>query len=84
MALKTHQLDNLAHVQAAIDVEDLPGDVAGFVAREKNDRGCDVAAAAEAAEWDHRLHFVFQFGGKRIGHGRGDEPRRNGVYCDVA
>src|SRR5579862_3379908 len=63
----------LAHVQAAVDVEDLAGDVAGFVAGEEGDGGGDVAVGAEAAERDHRLHFVFQFLRERIGHGRGDE-----------
>ena len=51
----------LAHVQAAVDVQDLAGDVAGFVAGEENNRGGDVAVAAKAAERDHRLHLVFQF-----------------------
>ena len=32
----------LAHVEAAVDVEDLAGDVGGFVAREENDGGGDI------------------------------------------
>ena len=51
----------LAHVQAAVDVEHLAGDVAGFVAGKENDRGGDVAVTAEATERDHGLHLVFQF-----------------------
>jgi hypothetical protein len=38
----------LAHVEAAVDVEDLAGDVGGFVAGEEDDGGCDVGFGAEA------------------------------------
>jgi hypothetical protein len=55
----TRASENLAHVQAAVDVQNLPGDVAGFVAGEENDGGGDVAVGAKAAERDHRFHFVF-------------------------
>jgi hypothetical protein len=41
--------ETLAHVQAAVDVEDLASDVAGFVAGEEDDGGGDVAVGAEAA-----------------------------------
>jgi hypothetical protein len=79
-----HATDNLAHVQAAVDVEDLAGDVAGFIAGEKDDGGGDVTVGAETAERDHRLHFVFDFLRKRIGHGRGDEAGRDGIHGDTA
>src|SRR6202035_5419150 len=58
-AREAHGSGILVHAQAAVDVEDLAGDVAGFVADEEDDGGGDVAVGAEAAERDHRLHFVF-------------------------
>ena len=84
MGLMAHASETLAHVQAAVDVEDLAGDVGGFVAREENDGGGDFAVRAEAAERDHRLHFVFQFLRQRIGHRRFDEAGRDGVHGDAA
>ena len=41
-------LTALAHVEAAVNVEDLAGDVGGFVAGEEHDGGCDVGFGAEA------------------------------------
>ena len=41
-------LTTLTHVKAAVDVEDLAGDVGGFVAREEDDGGSDVGFGAEA------------------------------------
>jgi hypothetical protein len=52
----------LAHVQAAVDAEDLAGDVGGFVAREEDDGGGDFSIGAEAAERDERFHFFLQLG----------------------
>jgi len=59
LLLKSHATENLAHVQAAVDVEDLASDVAGLVAGEEDDGGGNVAVGAEASERDHRFHFVF-------------------------
>ena len=74
----------LTHVQAAIDVEDLAGDVCGLVAGEKNHGGGDFAVGSKAAERNHGPHFVFQFLRKRIGHRRFDESRRDGVHGNRA
>ena len=51
----------LAHVHPAVYVEDLAGDVAGFVACQKGDGGGNVAVGSEAAQRDQRFHFIFQF-----------------------
>ena len=39
----------LAHIEATVDVEDLAGDVGGFVAGEEDDGGSYVGVRAEAA-----------------------------------
>src|SRR3984957_16742800 len=74
----------LSHVHAAVHVEDLAGDITGFVAGEKDDGGGDVAVQAETAERDHGFHFVFDFLRERVGHRRFDEAGRNGVHGDAA
>src|ERR1700683_1791346 len=83
-ARETRAGGTLAHVQAAVDVEDLAGDVAGFVAGEEDDGGGDVAVESETAQRDHRFHFVFDFLRQRIGHGRFDETGRDGVDGNAA
>ena len=77
-------LKNLAHVHAAVDVEDLAIDVGGFVAGEEDDGGSDVAIETETAQRDHGFHFVFDFLRQWVGHGRFDEAGRDGVHGDAA
>src|ERR1700690_2950409 len=73
----------LSHVHPAVDVEHLPGDVAGLVAGEKHDSCRDFAVFAEPRKRYQRFHFVFQIVRKRIGHRRGDESRRDAVHRDA-
>src|ERR1700683_1115159 len=83
-ARETRAGGTLAHVQAAVDVENLAGDVAGFIAGEEDDGGGDVAIRAETTERDHGLHFVFYFLRERISHGRSDEAGGDRVHRDTA
>src|SRR5258708_1659260 len=75
---------SLRQVHAAIDVEDVAGDVGGFVAGEENDGGGDILAGAHAAERNAHFQFFFYVVGKEGCHGRLDETRRHGVDRDVA
>src|SRR5579864_189497 len=63
---------NSAHVHAAVHIEYLPCDIAGFVAREKHNRGGHISVRAKTPERNQRLHLVFDFLRERVGHGRGD------------
>jgi hypothetical protein len=47
--VKVSEKTALAHVEAAVDVEDLAGDVGGFVARKEDDGGGYVGFRAEPA-----------------------------------
>src|SRR5882762_2020611 len=71
-------------IHAAVDVEDVAGDVGGFVAGEENDGGGDILAGAHAAERNAHFQFFFYFVGKDGCHGRLDETRSHGVDRDVA
>src|SRR3989304_5600936 len=44
------------HVQPAVDAQDLPGDVGGFVRGEEPDRRCDLLRRSQAPEGDSPLH----------------------------
>src|SRR5206468_2505716 len=74
----------LRQVHAAVDVEDVAGDVGGFVASEENDGGGNIFASSHATERDAYFQFFFHFVGKDGSHGRLDEPRSHGVDGDVA
>src|SRR5258708_2617102 len=78
------QLDALSQIHAAVDVEDVAGDVGGFVAGEENDGGGDILAGSHAPEWDAHFQFFFHFVGKDCRHGRLDETGSHGVDRDVA
>src|SRR5258705_2172591 len=78
------QLDALSQINAAVDVEDVAGDVGGFVAGEENDGGGDVLASAHASERNAYLQFFLHFVGKDGGHGRLDETWGHGVNSDIA
>jgi hypothetical protein len=74
----------LVHVHAAVDVKNLAGNVASFVARKEDDRCGDFVVCAESAERDQRFHFFLQLGRERIGHRRFDEAGRDGIDGDAA
>src|SRR4030067_538069 len=44
------------HVQPAVDAQDLPGDVGGFVRGEEPDRRCDLLRRSQAPEGDSPPH----------------------------
>src|SRR4030065_741998 len=44
------------HVQPAVDAQDLPGDVGGFVRGEEPDRRCDLLRRPQAPEGDSPPH----------------------------
>src|SRR5260221_6653755 len=67
-------------IHAAVDVEDVAGDVSGFVAGEEDDGGGDVFARAHAAERNAYFQFFFHLVRKNGGHWRlGATPRHRGV-----
>src|SRR6266481_1085643 len=74
----------LRQIHSAVDVEDVAGDVGGFVAGEENDGGGDVLASAHASERNAYLQFFLHFVGKDGGHGRLDETWGHGVNSDIA
>ena len=51
-------------MHTAVDVQNVAGDVGGFVAGQKNDRGGDVARRTHAAERNSRLQFFFHLVGQ--------------------
>src|SRR5882762_14193 len=71
-------------IHAAVDVEDVAGDVGGFVAGEENDGGGDILAGAHAAERNAHFQFFFYFVGKDGRHGRLNETGSHGVDGDAA
>jgi len=56
-------------IHAAVDVEDVAGDVGGFVAGEEDDGCGNVLAGAHAAERNAHFQFFFHFVRKDGGHG---------------
>src|SRR6266852_579902 len=83
----THKTWTLAHsgqIHAAVHVEDVAGDVGGFVGGEEEDGRGDIAAGTHATEGNADFQFFFYFVGEDVGHGRGDEAGGDGVDCDVA
>ena len=69
---------------AAIDIEDVAGDVGGFVAGEKTMAAATSRAVPMRPSGMRVVQFVFHFVGEHVGHGRDDEARRDGVHGDVA
>jgi hypothetical protein len=59
----------LRQIHAAIDVEDVAGDVGGFVAGEEDDGRCNILAGAHAAERNAHFQFFFYLVGENGGHG---------------
>src|SRR5258705_10510061 len=57
------QLDALSQIHAAVDVEDVAGDVGGFVAGEENEGGGDILAGSHSPGWDAPFQFFFSFVG---------------------
>src|SRR5208337_4640345 len=51
----THRSSSLRKIHAAVDIEYVAGDIAGFVARQEHDGGGDIAAAAHAPQGN--AHF---------------------------
>lgn len=72
------------HRHAAVDHDDLPGDVAGFVGGEEGGRMGDVFRLAEVGQGDAGEQGLSGFFGNGVGHVRGDESGRNGVDGHLA
>src|SRR5687768_2093312 len=74
----------LVHVEAAINIQRLAGDVSGVLADEEGDGCCDVARGSDAV--DHKVlgEFVLSFLAERSAHDVGvDGAGRDGVDGDV-
>ena len=76
--------DRSDHGHAAVDVERLPGDVAGLLAREVDAGGGDVAPLAEAPGGDRGEQGLLLRVRQRVGHRRLDESGGNAVGGDAA
>src|SRR5215470_4744408 len=59
-------------IHAAVDIEDVAGNISGLVAGEKNDGGGNIAAGTEAPERNAHLQFLFHLVRQHRGHGRFD------------
>src|ERR1051325_7283202 len=74
----------LRHVHAAVDVQHVPGNVAGGGRREVRDRGGDLGRSAQPAERNLREQRALLLFAQRPCHVGVDEPRRHAVHRDVA
>src|SRR5580658_3203214 len=73
----------LRQIEAAVDVEDVAGDVAGFVACQEHYCRGYVASRAHASQGDAIFQFIFHSVGEDVGHGGGDEAGGYGVDRDI-
>ena len=72
------------HVHAAVNLDNLAGDVAGEVAGQESGHVGDVFHLSAAAQGNLLDPFLANFVGQGGGHGCFDEARGNGVGTDAA
>ena len=74
----------ILHHHAAIDAQDLAGDVSGFGGSEKRDRGGNVFRRTGFAERDLRLDRLLDLFRQSRSHVGGDESGRDRIHGDAA
>src|SRR5579883_1279848 len=74
---------DLSEVHAAVDVENVAGDIGGFVAGKEYDGGGNVAGTTHAAERNARLEVFLDLVWQDLCHGCLDKAWSDGVHGDI-
>src|SRR5215470_14152849 len=73
----------LGQMHAAIDVQNVAGDVARLIAGQKHNRGGDVARRTHPPQRNPRLQFFLHLVRQNISHRRLDKSGRDSVHRDI-